>query len=141
ASMPPGDQPPKPRERSQQLLREMKAHDAALEEALTPEQLRRLGQIILQRRGLRTFHDPDVANALGLTQDQRDQLREICGPGFGPVELFMRGPGKMPPPRPEHAKPPRREPPADHQVRWRQALAVLPPEQRERWKALVGPPS
>jgi hypothetical protein len=111
---------------------------------LKHEQLLRFQQIALQVRGPEAFSDPDVVAALGLTSDQRNQIKKFQekvgppGPGFG----FPGG---------------RRRPPEDWDEDWnkkqkeiwakmaeerRQVLAkilgVLTTEQKQKWKELVG---
>jgi serine/threonine protein kinase len=71
-------------------------------EVLTAQQVKRLGQISLQRRGPFAFKSPDVVKALALTNEQRKQInliieeevpaRELHGGGFGPEEHGPPGP-------------------------------------------------
>jgi eukaryotic-like serine/threonine-protein kinase len=121
--------PRKPRERTQRLLAEMKRHDQELEVVLRPEQLTRLNQLVRQSRGLRAFLDTDTANELGLSQEQREQLRELSGPVFGPIRPGGTG-------GPPHSK----AIDATMRDRYDQALAVLTPAQRQRWAELTGAP-
>jgi hypothetical protein len=138
-------------QRSQQLLSEMKAHETAIAEILTTPQLARLRQIALQVRGLLAFQEPEVIAALELTREQREEFREMCrkmpppsrrGPDHEPN--FRPGAeGKFGPPdgREEgHRGPPRRGPRPDSGSETRRALAVLTPEQRQRYAELTGPP-
>jgi hypothetical protein len=108
-------------ERSKVLLREMKEHEAAIAEVLTPAQFTRLGQIALQVRGPRAMREPEVVAALGLTAEQREQIRGLDGP-----------PG--PPPMARGGNKP------DPGAGMRAVLDLLTPEQRARWRELTGAP-
>jgi hypothetical protein len=61
---------------------------------LTPDQTKRLRQIVLQQRGATAFTDPKVQAALKLNDDQKDaikvaietqtkEMKELFGGGFG----------------------------------------------------------
>jgi hypothetical protein len=45
---------------------------------LKPEQLKRLKEISLQRRGVQAYTDSEVAKALALTDTQKDKIESIC---------------------------------------------------------------
>jgi hypothetical protein len=67
-------------------IREMASNDAAVHEAalgkiLSPVQLKRLGEISRQIRGVFAFSDADVAAALALTPVQKSAVRSACA-GF-----------------------------------------------------------
>jgi Spy/CpxP family protein refolding chaperone len=55
----------------------MKVAREKLEQILLPEQMERLKQIGIQVQGTRALEDPQVAEALGLTEDQKQQLEKI----------------------------------------------------------------
>jgi hypothetical protein len=66
----------------------------ALGDVLTPNQTKRLRQIVLQQRGAAAFTDPTVQTALKLNDDQKDaiktaletqtkEMKELFGGGFG----------------------------------------------------------
>jgi eukaryotic-like serine/threonine-protein kinase len=148
----PGDEVPhiSPEEKSQQLVREMKAHEAAIATILQPDQLHRLGQIALQDRGVRAFQEPEVIVALMLSREQRDELRGIMsrgrggrrgGPGGdpGPPPPFDRGPPGDRKGGGRRGLPPRPEEEGDFQQMQR-AIDVLTAEQRASWRELTGPP-
>ncbi len=66
------------REERQAKFEEMrKASDTAVAEVLKEDQLKRLNQISLQLRGARAFADPEIAEKLALTADQKSQLQAI----------------------------------------------------------------
>jgi hypothetical protein len=70
---------------------EGKKMDEAIKKILSPGQFKRYHQIDLQVDGPRAFMRPEVGEALGLTDDQRDQIEEMMqnsrppqgGPGQG----------------------------------------------------------
>jgi Spy/CpxP family protein refolding chaperone len=66
------------REERQKKFQEMaKANEKAIGEILKPEQLKRVKQISLQRQGLRALGDPEVAEALKLTAEQKDKVKAV----------------------------------------------------------------
>ncbi len=134
------DRHPSRADRSQQLVAEMRAHETGIAAILTPTQLNRLKQIVLQIHGTQAFREKEVMEALKLTPEQREKLRSMeFGPeGHGrPPEAHggspdgFGGPGHGPPP-----EPPGRDPRADIKV----ALSLLTLEQLARWRELTGVP-
>jgi hypothetical protein len=105
---------------------ELAAAEKALGGVLMPPQAERLQQIVRQSAGLRGLLDREVARTLVLTEDQKESIRGLLakyqrpGPGRG-----RRGRGERPP-----GSRPVRE----------QVLAVLSPEQRGKWQAMLGEP-
>jgi serine/threonine protein kinase len=135
-------------QRSQQMLREMKAHESAIAETLTAGQLARLRQIALQERGVQAFQEPEIITALELTREQRQELRELCRrapwpkrgfPGVDPGRRKGKGVKDGPPGGRDGNHPPGRGPRPDSGADLRQALALLTSEQRKRYQELVGP--
>ena len=130
--------------RSQEMLREMKAHETGIARILTQAQLGRLTQIALQTRGLHAFQEPEVIAALDLTKDQREQLNELARHLPAPRADDHGPPPKHDwdgPPPDEGEGPPRRggpRPEKEHDMH--EALALLTPAQREKWNELTGPP-
>lgn len=125
-------------ETGQQLLREMKAHDAAIEAILTKEQLHRLDQLVIQKQGLSAFQDPLIVAALGLTKEQRAQIRELGG-AHPPRDGGPDGPPLAPRKR-EFDR--RDRPPFEgrRKADMERALTILTSEQRTIWQGLVGKP-
>ena len=82
------------REERQQKFAEMrKANQEALAKILDADQLKRLNQIALQQRGPRAFADPEVASALSLTGEQKQQIETIQDDARSQMqELFQGGP-------------------------------------------------
>jgi hypothetical protein len=66
-------------ERMKQLAKEI---DTAIDDMLSAKQGKRLLEIVLQQQGGHALADPEVADALGLTKDQRQQIQEIEAEGM-----------------------------------------------------------
>jgi len=93
-------------EKQQRFLQRLEldaAKEAGAREILNDRQVHRLKQIDLQIKGAFAFHDPDVAEALKLSAEQKERIRTIegrsffCPPGFGgggPWKPGGRGPGE-----------------------------------------------
>jgi hypothetical protein len=62
----------------------------ALLDFLKPEQVDRYDQILFQRRKVGAMLEPDVAKALGLTEDQKRRIAEIAREGRDRFALTMR---------------------------------------------------
>jgi hypothetical protein len=146
-------------QRSQTVLEQIKRREAEVAKLLTPDQLKRLGQITLQEQGLMAFQDADVVAQLKLTADQKEKLRAFEGPfGFrpGPPDFLVpqggfggRGPGG----RGEGGRGGEGGPggfpgfPGGMGGKGRgfgpdgvdKALAILTDEQKATWKNLTGP--
>jgi hypothetical protein len=86
-------------ERGRPFVELARANEEGVREVLTPKQMQRLRQINLQLHGLLALNDPEVATALELTAEQKDQLRLLeaeqffCGPGDRPGGFGRGGPG------------------------------------------------
>jgi serine/threonine protein kinase len=120
-----------PAERERRSLERARANEAELEAVLTPAQLQRLHQIGLQADVPAAFHEPEVAAALGLTDEQRDRIRTIEEEGFRDWLRSVR-PDLVPAdagPAPKH-KSPRNE----------RILELLTEEQARKWREITGAP-
>jgi serine/threonine protein kinase len=119
-------------ERWRAKFEELAAQEKAVLEGLSPEQARRLKQIAWQEGGASAFGDPELLEALQLTEEQGERIRAIRDEARRAAWVFPRPGG----PRPEDWKKA-----ADS---WRtardQALAVLTADQEARWKELTGEP-
>jgi hypothetical protein len=139
-------------DRKRQLVQFAEAQTSRLAMILTPAQQERLKQISLQSQGLFAFQEPEVIQALELTVDQRQQIREIEFQSiFGrgpkpPPEMFANRDGRKDSPDGPlkghfHGPPPNKE---EDERRMREAVqkavSLLTPEQTERWNALIGLP-
>lgn len=150
-----------------EMLENMRAHEKMIAEILTPSQFRRLGQIALQMRSTMAFSDPDVVSELGLTSEQREQMRKLDakfggwpgGPGgFGGPGGPGGGPGSNAGPmrkgferggpkgddffghRNGNDNGPFRKNGNDSAAAMEQYLAILTHEQASRWSNMIGEP-
>ncbi len=101
--------------------------------ALTPEQLARFKQIALQSGTVATFLDPSVTRALKLDDQQKADLLAIQNEARRTIQADVRS-GKL-----------GREEIARKALQLRQegrgkALALMSPEQKATWEALIGKP-
>ncbi len=119
-----------PGERERRFLDLARANEADIRAILTPAQLRRFRQIVLQLQGAAAFREPDVAKALALTPEQKKRIRRIetdpmptpedwPRPGFGPED-----------PRRLHA--------ARLKAAQKRIDEVLTEEQRKQWREMTG---
>jgi serine/threonine protein kinase len=106
------------------------AAEKALDGVLKPDQAERLQQIIRQSRGPHAMLEPATAEALALTAPQKEAIAALLAKSR--PEPWRPGPGR----RGRGGRPP--------EVNWKQlneqVLAVLEPEQRAHWQALLGEP-
>jgi serine/threonine protein kinase len=107
-------------------------HDRVLTALLQPEQRERLTQIGIQSAGIYAFREPDIVQALGLTSEQRAQVREI----ESKVMITSYGRRSMAGGWEER----RRQQEQISREAVATALGLLHPEQLQRWEQLVGPP-
>jgi len=126
---------------SRKIVAEIRAHEAEVTAILSPDQLKRLGQVALQLRGPTALQDSEVIAALKLTAAQREQMRALEAEGFGrrpgpPPEFggpsgrgFGGGKGKGGPPFEGFN--------SGQMQKW---LDVLTAEQKATWQAMTGPP-
>jgi Spy/CpxP family protein refolding chaperone len=102
-------------------------------EILTPEQIKRVNQILLQRQGAQAFMDPKVHDLLRLTADQRAKLKAITEGSVQEMRNVFRTPqGDVEEMRKDGMR--RRE------EAMAKALAVLSADQRAAWNDLKGAP-
>ena len=110
------------------------ANERACFEVLRPEQAKRLRQIVWQQRGAHVFGDPDVADALQLTADQRERIHKI-------EEDSLRALWAPPARSPDHRTPDVWKKPDDF---WKKVndrlLAVLTEDQKAKWQDMTGEP-
>jgi hypothetical protein len=98
---------------------------------LKPEQAERLQQIIRQSRGVHSLLDTETAEALGLTEGQKEAIHTLLakawrgGPGRGKGGR-RGGRGRLPE--------------ASRKQLNEQVLGVLSAEQQERWQGMLGEP-
>jgi hypothetical protein len=99
----------------------------ALAEILEPGQARRLQQLVWQQRGLRAAGDADVADALGLSDEQKQKIRALQQEA-----KFRRPPGRPGEFRPERGK--------SFEELAKNIRDVLTAEQLAKWKEMIGEP-
>jgi len=121
-----------PAARGRQILKQAHAYEAEAQAIMTQTQLGRLQQIGLQLKEAGAFRDPEVAAALELTAEQRDQIQAIEEES---LFVWMKAVGpegsrKVPG---QDAAPQERPPSA-------RILALLTDEQSRKWQAMTGEP-
>jgi hypothetical protein len=103
-----------------------------LVQILRPEQLKRLGQLLVQAQGVDAFIDPEVQEALRLTDEQRAKVKEL-------VAEYQKESGDVFRSRSTNEE-------AEQQMsalkkRWMEkAVALLTDGQKKTWKELSGKP-
>lgn len=117
-------------ERAAKMRERATANEAALKEILTADQLKRLKQITLQQRGASALADDEVADAVGLTADQKEKVRSINSEMRG---LFQGGGG-------EDREAMRKKFEEARASSNTKLEALLTPEQQTKWKELNGEP-
>jgi hypothetical protein len=129
---PPGERPAdlrklRPEEKKAMYSAMAKSGEDALRSVLDPRQYKRLHEIALQAKGPAAFSDSAVAEALELTRDQREMIRDIQDENRALARQLR------PQESPEEAG--RRERGAVEEV-----LVVLLPEQVNKWREMTGEP-
>jgi Spy/CpxP family protein refolding chaperone len=104
----------------------------ALSQILSPEQVKRVNQIGLQRLGVLAFNDPEVQQELRLTPEQKGKLKEITAKEVQDMR------NSFPTPQVRDAEETRKKVIRRRQEAMEKALAVLSAEQREKWQDLMG---
>jgi hypothetical protein len=79
-----------------QTKKAISAREKAISEVLKPEQLRRLKEISLQLRGGQALSDPEVAEALKLTGEQKEKVKAIHEEAVKSMESMFRPAGNFP---------------------------------------------
>lgn len=110
-----------------------KAVREKVNEILEPRQVARLKEISLQMRGDGALADPEVAKELGLSEDQTKQLAEIRDESFEKSRELFR-PGADETEREEM----RKKMEELRKETSQKTLAVLSPEQQEKFEKLKG---
>ena len=117
-----------PEERQGKIQERLKVNQAALAEILKEDQLKRFKQIEFQQRGSQALADPEVAQALALTTEQKDRIQAIQEASRNEMrELFQAEGGRE---KIEALRASVNE----------KANAVLTPEQQTKWKEMTGSP-
>jgi hypothetical protein len=124
-------------QRRERFLTLARAEEAAIATVLSPGQIGRVRQIVLQLAGPRAFRQPDVVAALRLTAEQQERIRAIEKEVF-PVRMHWHVPGEPSEPLPR--RPPGQGRQQRHKVARDRILAVLTGEQKAKWEELTGKP-
>jgi Spy/CpxP family protein refolding chaperone len=106
-------------------------NEKAVAEILKPDQSKRLKEISLQAQGPRAFANPEVANALGITDEQKAKLRSIQEENAQEAQKLRQAGAS------EEAQQKRAE---LTKATNDKMLAVLTPEQKTKWKEMTGEP-
>src|SRR5262249_37457169 len=123
------------------------AAEKGVEEILTKDQLKRLGEISLQQRGGHALGDPEVAKALGLTEEQTQRIQKIQPEALQQMQtlaleqwqgMFEKG-GKPLQTQNAFARIAKRFQELTRTT-GESLLEVLTPEQETRWRELKGKP-
>jgi Spy/CpxP family protein refolding chaperone len=101
---------------------------------LQPGQRERFEQIQLHVQGARALAREDIAEKVGLTQEQRQQIREIIRENMGGRDGERPNPGEWNPQELRAQMEQRR------QEIERKILQVLTAEQRAKWESMLGAP-
>jgi hypothetical protein len=120
-----------PEERRQKFAELRKENEQFLKDNLTPAQNKRLVQITLQVTGLHQLSRPEVALALGLTDDQKQKIEAIRKETHKKLAKVLQA--KSPAERKEQLAKLREE-------NREQIQALLTAEQKEKVKEVVGEP-
>ncbi len=122
------------RQQRMQRMREIgREAQELLDAILEPEQKTRLEQIELQLQGPRALLRRDIAEKLGLTEEQQSKIREI----FESLRPDFRRIREM---SPEQRREFFRSMRERAEKARQEALAVLTPEQKEKWEKMLGAP-
>jgi eukaryotic-like serine/threonine-protein kinase len=124
-----------PEERRTKLQEQVKATDVAVKAALDENQLKRLKQISLQQRGAASLGDTEVADAVGLSSEQKDKVQSIQRAAFEEQRAQFQGGGGG-----GDGEERRRKFQEARTATNEKLLAVLTPEQKEKFKTLGGEP-
>jgi hypothetical protein len=125
--------PEERREKMQEVGKKMTEDTMkALADVLKPEQMDRLKQIQLQRRGPQAFTDAEVQKSLNLTDEQKEKIKTI-NEDLTKEMGDLRGGGRGNPQAGEKMAAVRKE--ATDKI-----MAVLTDPQKETWKTMTGKP-
>jgi Spy/CpxP family protein refolding chaperone len=116
----------------QERVRElMRADQKTMHEVLQPDQQKRLRQIMLQEQGAPAFAHPRVARELNISDDQEQKIEDILDTAGRKMHSLYRN-GQETSSRQQAED-------LDRQTTTN-ILDVLTPEQKMKWKQLVGEP-
>jgi Spy/CpxP family protein refolding chaperone len=124
-----------PREEREHKFAEFFAANRKQAKAIvTPEQAHRLRQIAWQQQGAMAFGNPRVAEALHLSDEQKEKIKTIRQETRDAARKVF---GQDPPAAREDA---RKAMEKLHKDAAAKMMALITPEQKEKWQALIGEP-
>jgi hypothetical protein len=109
--------------------------DKAMLGVLKPDQQKRLGQIELQARGSEAFADPEVQKKLGLSDQQKDQIKTISDDAAKELQSLFKNAKDIGDFQEAFQKMKDLRKDADDRV-----ASVLNDAQKSRWKEMIGTP-
>lgn len=122
-------------ERQKKMDERAKANQSAVAAILKDDQLKRFKQISLQQRGAQALEDPEVAQSLNLSTEQKDRVKAIQEGMQGEMrEMFQAAGGGGD--REEF----RKKAETLRNTTNEKLQGVLSPEQQAKWKELAGEP-
>lgn len=116
----------------QEAAQRQKEQEEKLAEILGPDKMARLNEIYLQAAGVSALQDPSVAEKLGLTQEQQEEMREVSQDIMADFRETMREGGD-------------REAMRERMTEMRaevekETMAVLSDDQKEKFNEMKGAP-
>ncbi|MCO5296631.1 MAG: hypothetical protein M9921_07225 [Fimbriimonadaceae bacterium] len=107
--------------------------DAKVKAILNDGQYKRYHELDLQLQGARALNRPDVADKVGLSETQRDQIREIQQTAMQGMRGQFGGNGQRPDPQQMRAQMEKMQKEIDAKI-----LAVLNGQQKSKWQSMLG---
>ncbi len=118
-----------------------KKAEEALQKILTPEQFQRLKQLELQQRGVRALAEDEHAQALGLSPQQREKIKQLLEQQEEKQRELFESLRDVPrDQRRERFEQLRQQGEQLRQQTEAAVLQVLSEEQRKQWQQMLGPP-
>jgi hypothetical protein len=124
---------------SERRLKMHRLMTVACEEAMTtlrgifkPEQYKRFDQLVLQQRGITAFADPEIQGKLKLTEEQKNQVRELAGGVHTQLRELAQNAS------PDKMEKVHEDGMALYRKAVDQAVALLSAEQKSTWNELTG---
>lgn len=111
-----------------------KKTDEAMKSVLSEEQITRLRQLDIQRQGAQALGRPDVAEKLGLTDEQKTKMREIQEAARPDFSAF----GNLRDASPEEREKVMSEMRSKREKADADVMALLDTEQKAIWESLIG---
>jgi len=123
-------------------IRLFRAEEEAVAKILDPGQLARLKQIYYQQRGSRAWFDEEVAQALKLTRQQKEELVAIQQAYQTNQRELFKGGNRDPAQKQDDAQRQARMQQAEEmrQAHNKQLQDILSPEQQATWQEMLGDP-